>query len=91
MSKECLHDLFFSLQKQYYSKGQVIIRPGDNADNLMIVANGAIEVYTEFEGNKFIIDHLGPGSIINYRSFFMSDLMHVFMECLTDVTVLIAT
>ena len=68
-----------------------MIRPGDNADNLIIVVQGVIEVYTEFEGNKFALEHLGAGSIINYRSFFMGDLMHVFMECTTNVIAFIVT
>ena len=30
-----------------------------------------------FEGNEFIIERLGQGSIINYRLFFVHDNMHV--------------
>ena len=62
-----------------------IIKPGDHADNLIFVVRGIIEVYTIFEGNKFIVEHLGPGSIINNRTFFMGDLMYVYMESITIV------
>jgi len=45
-------------------------------------------VYTEFEGNEFVIDLLHPGSIINLRAFLMEDLMFVNIRCRKDAIVL---
>ena len=53
----------------------------DNAEALLFLEYGVIEVYTLFEGNEFIIDYLYSGSVINYRSFFMEDMMRVNMRC----------
>lgn len=39
---------------------------------------------TEFEQNPFILDVLGPGSIINYRSVFLRDQMYVDMKAVTE-------
>lgn len=36
-----------------------------------------VELYTEFEGNEFILERLPSGSIINQRVLFMEDLMYV--------------
>jgi len=36
-----------------------------------------LEVYTEFEGNEFILEILNPGSILNYRNVFTDDKMEV--------------
>jgi CRP-like cAMP-binding protein len=37
------------------------------------VERGEIEVYTDFEGNEFLIDRLGPGAVINQKGFFVDD------------------
>ena len=47
----------------------------------MFVESGMIEVYTELEGHEFIIERLYSGSVINYRSFFMEDIIHVNFRC----------
>lgn len=43
--------------------------------------NGIVEVFTEFEGNEFVIERLTQGAIINSRCFFMEDLMAVNIRC----------
>ena len=57
-------------------------------DKLMFVEQGVIEVYTEFEGNEFILDTLYPGSIINQRSFLLEDLMSVSIRCKENSAIL---
>lgn len=47
-----------------------------------------MEVWTNFEGNEFRMDTLGPGSVINYRSVFLRDHMYVEMRAITEVKVL---
>ena len=47
-----------------------------------------MEVWTQFEGNEFRMDTLGPGSVINYRSVFLRDHMYVEMRAITEVKVL---
>ena len=43
---------------------------------MLFVQYGELEVYTSFEGNRFVIDRLYQGSVINYRSFFMEDMTY---------------
>ena len=66
-----LHEVIYSLKPVFYLLGTVILKEQDEVKNLMFVENGVAEVYTEFEGNEFIIDRLYRGSIINYRTFIM--------------------
>ena len=54
----------------------------------MIVESGQLEVYTECEGNHFVIEYLNQGSILNYRSFFMEDQMHINVKCVVDSKIL---
>lgn len=81
MTKEIFHDLIHKLGPIAYERGQVILKEFSNANSLLFVEYGVVEVYTFFEGNEFIIDRLHSGSVINYRSFFMEDLMYVNLRC----------
>jgi hypothetical protein len=42
-----------------------------------------LEVFTEFEGNEFVIEKLPPGSILNYRTLHMEDKMAVNIRAST--------
>ena len=42
----------------------------------------------KFEDNYFVIDKLGPGTCINFRAFFINEIMYVNMKALTDVKIL---
>ena len=57
-----------------------MLKENDNATSLIIIERGSLEVYTENEGNIFVLEILGAGSVINSRSFFMEDLMHVYIR-----------
>jgi hypothetical protein len=43
---------------------------------MFIICDGVCEVRTQCEGNEFIIEHLGAGSIINHNAFFLEDLIY---------------
>ena len=40
-----------------------------------------MEIYTSFDSNEFVLETLYPGSAVNYRAFFMQDLMYVNVRC----------
>ena len=63
----------------------MIIREYDNCDQIIMIYSGTVEVYSEFEGNEFVLEKLGQGSILNHRAFFMEDLMYVNVRCATPV------
>ena len=80
LTKDNRHDIFYRLVPQTYEQGQLIMKENSNANSLMFVECGLIEVYTEFEGNEFVIEKLYSGSVINFRAFFMEDLNYVNMR-----------
>lgn len=88
LSRDNKHDIYYGLQQKQYENKQVIIKEYSNANCLLIVENGLVEVYTECEGNEFIIDKLYPGSIINYRAYFMEDLNYVNMRACGKTNIL---
>lgn len=54
----------------------------------MFVEDGCIEVYTMSDGNEFVIDRLYRGSCLNQRTFFMEDLMYVYVRCAKNTILL---
>lgn len=65
------------MKSRYYEPGRILYRKGDQVDCLMIVEHGEIEVYSDFEGNEFIIERLPAGSVINQKTLFSLDMMYV--------------
>jgi CRP-like cAMP-binding protein len=88
LNRGSVHDLIYQLKPTIYEKGNTVLKENDLAKELIFVENGVLEVYTEFEGNEFILERLHSGSCINYRSFLMEDTMAVNIRCLETCTVL---
>ena len=65
----------------FLEKDSMIIKVNDYFDKIVFIERGCIEVYTEFEGNEFVIERLGPGAVINQKGFFVDDKDSVNMRC----------
>ena len=55
----------------------MLLKEGHKVEFISFVLNGQLEVYTEFEGNEFILDKLYSGSILNAKTFIIEDKMRV--------------
>jgi signal-transduction protein with cAMP-binding, CBS, and nucleotidyltransferase domain len=75
----------YKLIPKRYEAGNVILKVGQKIDNVIFVLNGVLEVYTELEGNEFLIEKLYSGSVLNYRSFILEDVMQVNVRCANEV------
>lgn len=60
----------------------------EDTDSLLIVEQGMLEVFTSFEGNDFVIERLGKGSVINSRMLFTEDRMIFNVRCLKQTQLL---
>jgi F-box/leucine-rich repeat protein 7 len=76
ISIKSFHHVLFSMEKIQYGKNDYISKAYDYADSMIIICDGVCEVRTRCEGNEFIIEHLGKGSIINHNAFFLEDLIY---------------
>ena len=83
--KKAFSQLLHSVKRYLMEDGYNFIKPGDLSNELYIIEFGNVEIYTYFEGNKFVLEYLSSGSIINYRAFLMNDIMQVYMKCLSNV------
>ena len=63
--KSVLYDFVYQLPTSLHDKGHVLFKQYEKADKIVIVLNGVCEVFTEMEGNEFVIERLHPGSVIN--------------------------
>ncbi len=77
MQKHIFHKILYSFQMKFYNQGEVLLKEDDETDKIIFVVNGCLEVYSEFEGNEFIIEKLKTGSILNYRNICTDDKMQV--------------
>lgn len=88
VSEECIHDILYEMVPFFYEKEETIIREGQNADKLVLIEYGQVEVLAEFEGNKFVIERLGAGAVFNHRTIFMNDYSHITYECSQNTSTL---
>lgn len=70
---DILYDVVFNLEIKFFSKEEIILDDKVNVDAIYFIEEGTIQVESEFDFNPFIIDKLGPGSIINHRAIFLHD------------------
>ena len=78
LNKHLFHLILYNFKLKYYQSDTLVLREHqDHADRIIIVISGILEVYTDFEGNEFIIERLKAGSILNYRLIFTDDLSQI--------------
>lgn len=58
MTKEQSNFCIYNLKQNFVEQGTVILKTSENIESMMILMHGEIEIYTECEGNEFIIDRL---------------------------------
>ncbi len=64
-------EIIYSVKRELYEEGFVFVRPNDIANSMYIIEIGKVEIYTYFEGNKFEMETLESGTIINHRALLM--------------------
>lgn len=91
MPRKALHDIEHTLIKEVHDARKLLLKVGDNCDKIIIVQVGWLEVYTLSDNQEFIIERLSSGSVLNYRSFFIEDVMQVNVRTLSKVHLLVLT
>ena len=77
------------MKTERYEADQIVLRESTPVTSIMFVLTGALEVYTDFEGNDFVIDIMYSGSIINEKNFFQEDDMWVNLRCKEPAIVIV--
>lgn len=80
ISESVRHQILYKLTQVSYTDGQVIGKPDEKADRLMILEEGEVEVWAKIQGDEFLLDRLYTGAVINIKSFLMEAKMHVTLR-----------
>jgi len=62
---DILFDVILSLKQLTFQKESLVLGVGQNVESIYFIEEGLIETSTDFENNSFVVDILGPGSVIN--------------------------
>lgn len=85
ISREIMIDMIFKMKEVFHEKNKIIIKRSEEANNIMFIKHGCVEVYMLIDGMEFIIDLLFDGSVINYRHIIIEDFSFVYMRAKTNV------
>jgi CRP-like cAMP-binding protein len=83
LNKHLFHLILYNFRLKFYPSDELILKEGvDESDRIIVLVSGKLEIYSDFEGNEFIIEVLKPGSILNHRMIFTEDTMQVNVRTL---------
>lgn len=81
ISEPAIHDIIYSMDEKTYLAGEIFQQPGDDATTLYFLQDGMIEIYTKTDsGEDFILEKLFPGSVVNFRTFFLESNAEVYFR-----------
>ena len=85
LNEQLFHKVLYQFRLRLINSGEIILEEKDVINTIIIVEHGVLEVFTEFEGNEFVIEKLTAGSVLNYRSIHLEDLMYVNVRAVGQV------
>lgn len=87
---DILYDILFNMKIMKFEKDQDVLDIKSDIDSIYFIEEGIIEVSCMFDKNEnnFVIEKLGPGSFLNHRAVFLSDIMYVNLKTVTEVKIL---
>lgn len=65
INKDILHEIVYkTVSKEVYEQGAHILKPGDIVNFMFFIESGHVQIYDIIDGNEFVIENLGQGSIV---------------------------
>ena len=89
--RDFFEELQYQVRYQYFGVGNIIVCPGQEIEEMIIVVEGIIEVYLQdqYTKNKFVLANLGRGAVIGQYSFLSSSRNEqIYYQSITEVQVL---
>ena len=87
LKPETFHFLYYSFSLSTIETGKHLFEVGDPNNELILLVDGNVELYTYFDGNEFVLERLYSGSIINHRIFFMEQEAQVYCRVIRNAHV----
>lgn len=60
----------YSFRETTVSRDEIVLRPGDHVDEIIIVKSGCLQILIRIDGIDFILSKMEAGSILNSQSIF---------------------
>ena len=78
------------MKSETLEQGSIIYKPEDVSKCLFVIQDGLVELTTTMDnGTEFIIETVGRGVSLNYRTFLTEDELHLTARCYTPVTMFV--
>ena len=81
IKKEVCHDIMYSLTHKFMMPGEIMFHKNQPIDHITFLMRGSIELYTEMEGNEFVMERLNSGGVIHWESFILEDTNYLDTRC----------
>ena len=65
LTVEQFHEFIYTLRVERLEADEVLYHENDQTNDLIFIQSGYLEMYTYIDGNKFVLDILTPGTILN--------------------------
>jgi len=81
-------EIIYSLEEKTHPEGSMICKRNTTADRLFLIKSGIVEVVTTFDSrikDKFIVEKLVKGAIINHTAFIVNDEADTDFICANTV------
>ena len=73
LSPRVLQEIEDSMEPRPFTPGEVLMRQGDNADSLIVIREGEVEVKVTHHGNSNVLKRGGPGDVFGEMALLTSE------------------
>ena len=73
------HSVIYRFKQRHVDQNEVLLRPKEVIDTMIIVATGELEIVIEIDGADIVVARLGPGDALNHRNVLLSEMQSMVM------------
>lgn len=75
--------------RRVFTKGQIIVREGDDGRSAYLVQSGSVDVFREVNNTEVVLSNLGPGEIFGEMALLFNEPRSASVRCAQDCTLVV--
>ena len=76
------HTIIYKFKEYIVEQNEILLREGDDINNLIIVKQGEFEMVMVIDGIELVVARIGTGCVLNHRNLFMpGEKMFLTVRC----------
>lgn len=79
------------LERRFVPKGMLLMEEGEAANSAYLIQSGAVEVFTEHDGNKVVLAQLEPGQIFGEMALIFDEPRTASVAAIEDCNLIVIT